>query len=62
MRLSKTTAAGGGLIKIPLCAMGRQMGGWKADAGKPEATAYVPRFTVRSGVCPLAVNVHRDLA
>ena len=46
VNLGKTTAAGGSLIKILLCVMGRQTGAWKADAGKPEATVYVPHFTL----------------
>jgi len=44
VNLSKTTAAGGSLIKIPLCTMGRQMGAWESDARKLEATVYVLHF------------------
>lgn len=58
VNLGKTTAAGGSLIKIPLCTMGRQAGGW---CWKARSHCLCAPFHSQSDVCPLAVNAHRHL-
>lgn len=60
VNLVKTTAASGSLIKLPFCAMGRPMSIWEADDGKPEATTYMPYFTLTL-VCPVTMKAYRDL-